>query len=84
MFTHLVKKSNYYICGNCRMKQQELHETCWFCGCLFSNYENIILKNYKEQENNKEKTFIEDKIIYAEPVDPEVPEVEVDFISDNE
>ena len=27
---------------------------------------------------------MEDKIIYVEPVDPEVPEVEVDFISDDD
>lgn len=84
MITYLVKKPNYYICGNCRMKQQELHENCWFCGCIFSNYENVILENYKEQENNKEEMSMEDKIIYVEPVDPEVPEVEVDFISDDD
>lgn len=51
MFTHLVKKPTGYICGNCRMKQQEIKDTCWFCGYFFSNYEVILLENLKEQEN---------------------------------
>jgi len=51
MFTHLVKKPIGYICGNCRMKQQEIKDTCWFCGYFFSNYEVVLLENYKEQNN---------------------------------
>lgn len=51
MITHLVKKNDYYICHNCRMKQQELKETCWFCGYIFSNFEVIVLENYKDREN---------------------------------
>jgi predicted amidophosphoribosyltransferase len=51
MFTHLVKKPTGYICGNCRMKQQEIKDTCWFCGYFFSNYEVVLLENYKEQSD---------------------------------
>lgn len=51
MITHLVKKPGGYICHNCRMKQQEIKETCWFCGYFFSNYEIVLLKNYKEQND---------------------------------
>ena len=33
------------------MKQQELKETCWFCGYFFSNYEVVALENFKDKEN---------------------------------
>lgn len=52
MFAHLVKKPDYYICSNCRMKQTEIKETCWFCGYFFSNWEVIQLENFKVTENN--------------------------------
>lgn len=52
MVTQLVKRPSYYICGNCRMKQEELHENCWFCGYFFSNYEIIKLENFKTLENS--------------------------------
>ena len=51
MITHLVKRNDGYLCHNCRMAQKELRETCWFCGYFFSNYESIVLKNYKDKEN---------------------------------
>lgn len=51
MITHLVKKPDYYICGNCHMRQDEIKHTCWFCGYFFSNYEVILVENYKEKEN---------------------------------
>lgn len=54
MITDLVKKPNYYICGNCRMKQQEIEHTCWFCGCIFSNYEKVLIEMYEEQLEDKE------------------------------
>lgn len=51
MITQLVKKPHGYICGNCRMIQRKIEDTCWFCGYVFSNYEEILIKNYKEVEN---------------------------------
>lgn len=51
MFAHLVKKSNNYICSNCRMKQEELKETCWFCGYFFSNWEVIKIENFNVENN---------------------------------
>lgn len=32
------------------MTQPRLRETCVFCGDLFSNYEEMLLKLYKEAE----------------------------------
>ena len=47
MIAQLVKKSNYYICSNCRMKQHNVEEVCWFCGLSFSNYEEEIIKIFE-------------------------------------
>lgn len=50
MIAKLIHKNDYYYCSNCMMKQPELNETCWFCESLFSNYEELLLENYKESE----------------------------------
>ena len=47
MLTHLVKKGNDFVCHNCRMKQKELRDTCWFCGYFFSNFEIIKIENFE-------------------------------------
>lgn len=52
MFTYLIKKSQGFICGNCRMAQKRIENTCWFCGYIFSNYEEILIKNYKDIEQS--------------------------------
>lgn len=51
MLTHLAKKNNKWICHNCRMEQKKLQPTCWFCDYFFSNYEAVVLENYKEVNN---------------------------------
>lgn len=53
MVTHLVRKGDKLICHNCRMEQKELRETCWFCDYFFSNYEIMVLENYKEKQNGE-------------------------------
>ena len=50
MIAQILKKTGYCICSNCRMKQPELNETCWFCESFFSNYEELLLESYKESE----------------------------------
>ena len=52
MFAHLVKKPTGYICNNCRMKQDELKEECWFCGYFFSNWEVIKIEEFLKENNN--------------------------------
>lgn len=49
MITHLVKKTNYYICDNCRMKQQKPEPYCWFCGYPFANYEETLIELYHKE-----------------------------------
>lgn len=48
MFAHLIKKSDKYICSNCKMQQKEIKETCSFCNYFFSNYEVIKLEKIQK------------------------------------
>lgn len=57
MWTYLVKHTNSgnLLCGNCRMKQPVfLRDTCPFCGRMFSNYEEMVIDKFKEQEQENE------------------------------
>lgn len=54
MIAHLIPKFDYYYCSECRIKQP-IGEICIFCRAIFSNYEELLLKNYKDkndEENN--------------------------------
>ena len=53
----LLKKTNYYICSECRMKQHELAAECEFCGAEFNNYDEIITKIFMEKENDKRRNY---------------------------
>lgn len=55
MIAQLVKRYGYYVCSNCRMQQHLLKENCWFCNLPFSNYEEILITNFKK-ENDYEIT----------------------------
>lgn len=46
----IKEKGGKLYCSKCRMTQPRLLETCVFCGDLFSNYEEMLLKLYKEAE----------------------------------
>lgn len=50
MIAQLIDKGTYYICSECRMKQRELGETCWFCGKVFTNYEEELIKTFKLED----------------------------------
>ena len=46
-YGYLVEKVDGRIfCSKCRMKQRKIEEHCWFCGCFFTNYEEVILQHY--------------------------------------
>lgn len=49
MITHLILQGENFICGHCKMIQHYLREVCHFCGYSFSNYEELLIKNYKEK-----------------------------------
>jgi len=61
MVSKLVERNGCYYCGNCRMKQSKLQEVCWWCESLFSNYEEILIKNIqslnREENHNETNMF---------------------------
>ena len=48
MVAKLFKKQYYYYCSNCMMRQEGIPQNCHFCGDMFSNYEDVILKEHAE------------------------------------
>ena len=48
MIAKLIHKNDYYYCSECRMRQK-LQSYCDFCGAIFSNYEEELIK---ESEDN--------------------------------
>lgn len=54
MVAQLVKKNDKYICSECRMTQYQITSYCKFCNLPFSNYEEIIIKELLEVDNNEE------------------------------
>lgn len=53
MIAKLIKKNDCYYCSECRMKQpKELEPYCFFCGANFSNYEEELIKNFEQSEDN--------------------------------
>ena len=49
MVAKLKKKidGNYY-CSNCMMGQPDLEPSCFYCGAMFSNWEEIQFQLQKE------------------------------------
>lgn len=44
-----------YNCSNCRMPQWEAREQCNFCGAIFSNYEEMLIKEVENMSLYKQK-----------------------------
>ena len=58
MTTKLIDKGNgVYACGNCMMRQPGLQENCFWCGNLFYNYMDLLIK----ESNEKLKGEIKDE-----------------------
>ena len=54
MIATLLKKNNNYLCGNCLIKQPEpFNSFCIFCGRIFRNYEEELLKIYREEQKRE-------------------------------
>lgn len=50
MTTKLIDKGNgVYACSNCMMRQPGLQENCVWCGSLFYNYMDLLIKQSEEQ-----------------------------------
>ena len=53
MITMLKKYGSTYRCSNCMMLQPaSLKMNCPFCGDMFSNFESIMIQEYKNYEDN--------------------------------
>lgn len=63
MISNLIEKNNQYYCSNCRMRQNDLkeHLSCTFCGYTFSNWAEVQIKIFKEQEEDKRREELENE-----------------------
>ena len=52
MVADLIKKNNYYYCSHCRMRQLQPNPNCYFCGNYFSNWESVLIEEFKEDEKD--------------------------------
>ena len=53
MIAKLIKKNDCYYCSECKMKQSTIIKPyCFFCAATFSNYEEELIKIFKESEDN--------------------------------
>ena len=62
MVAKLKKKidGNYY-CSNCMMGQLDLNPKCFYCGAIFSNWEELqfqLQKEYEEEEIRNDTIFL--------------------------
>lgn len=56
MIAQLIDKNNKYICSECRIKQpNDLSPFCYFCGANFSNYEEILIKQFLKDKDESIK-----------------------------
>ena len=53
--TQLNNKFMPYYCSKCRMRQQELHPFCDYCGETFSNYEDVLVEIYEDKREDEIK-----------------------------
>lgn len=56
MVSKILKKNNIFYCSNCRMRQFQIKTNCPFCGNMFSNYEEILIQQFNEEERNKNES----------------------------
>ena len=57
MVAILKEKNNRYYCSNCMMSQRQLRHSCCFCGCMFSNFQNVLYKALKDKDDYQRKAF---------------------------
>lgn len=51
MIAELVDKGKYWACSECKMRQKQLDDGyCWFCGAIFTNWEEVLWKRKKEED----------------------------------
>lgn len=49
MIAQYIKKNGYWYCSNCLMRVQgEFRSFCSFCESEFTNYEDVLIQEYKD------------------------------------
>ena len=48
MTSKLFKKQDQYYCSNCMMRQPRVQANCFWCGDMFSNYENMLIQDVND------------------------------------
>lgn len=48
MTSTLFKKQDQYYCSNCMMRQPRVQANCFWCGDMFSNYENMLIQDVND------------------------------------
>ena len=48
MTSTLFKKQDQYFCSNCMMRQPRVQASCFWCGNMFSNYENMLIQDVND------------------------------------
>ena len=56
MISKLIKRGEQYSCSNCMMRQPTIKNCCWFCGNIFSNFEEVMLEIYDIIEEDKRRS----------------------------
>ena len=52
----IIVRRGKKFCSFCRMEiKGKYTPICWFCNKPFSNYEEIIMKDYLDEEREKER-----------------------------
>ena len=44
----LLVKQGYLQCSNCKMRPVAIEYMCPYCGCKFSNYEEIMMEAFMD------------------------------------
>lgn len=64
MISTIKQKGSTYYCSNCLMRQFELKPNCPFCGNMFSNYENMIVRaNLDMKPEEAESPYQKDTVL---------------------
>jgi len=48
-------------CAHCMMQQRDVEATCFYCGYVFSNYEDVLREIYMEAEEESTLKGAEEK-----------------------
>ena len=49
MVAKLIERNGVWYCSNCMMKQPQPQDKCWWCDYIFSNIEEVLIKDVMSQ-----------------------------------